>query len=302
MEKLFLFLMIFCSSLLIGGDKFYIWEFTTRDSEMNEHTRNITSEFETALQAMGCLSLLERRRLDKVIQHRDNEKAIIDVESIAPMILNELKTKQARGAIFGELFDDATGGEIRVQVKLQNFSTEIIGMASIRMRRGEIFDGARRDEHMLLLAKRLCGFIPGTASRAGAAKNGANQTLKSSFGDLSVTLESVRMMGNQLVVEYNWVLNGEDSLVSFYAGSNLGTSRAFIQGEEILGKEVKIGSQTGRVIKSQMVVGIRVNGHLRFVPNNMVSDARTVDLLELSGKNKGERFKIQFRDVPITLE
>ena len=159
MNKLLLTILLLSTLSVSGSEKIYVWDFTTRDLQINESTTNLTIEFETALQSVGCLSLIDRRSLDQILQQRASERAIYDLENASPNMLKELKIRNATGVIFGEIYDDKNSGQIRIQVKLQDFTGQIVRISSIRMDRGKISDGISRELYMSTLAKQFCEFF-----------------------------------------------------------------------------------------------------------------------------------------------
>lgn len=92
----------------------YIWEFGTRNGTRDEATRNITHEFETAFIGTQCCTVLERRNYDRLLQQKENEKAVMSIDGITDASVNTLKTLEADVIMFGEVYDDIASGEVKV--------------------------------------------------------------------------------------------------------------------------------------------------------------------------------------------
>ena len=287
-----------------SSEKVYVWGFSTRSSEKNEHTKNLTAEFEVALTKALCLSLLNRREFDQIKAQRDNESAIHSIESIHPDMISALKTSQATGVIFGEVFDDASDGQIRVQVTLQSLASEILGMASVRINRGKISDGESRDAYMSELANDLCKFVPGTYSTPPNQTSGA-PGFQETFGNLTVTLKECRLTGKKLTCSYQ-VVSSEDARLGINSNSTENPrSKVFADGHEMIATMATLGSSSSfnryhseRWANLNLIADIPANATLPF--DFIPQDADTIDVLQISGSYMGTLFQLRFRNIPIT--
>lgn len=123
----------------------YVWNFSTRDSEQDELTTNLTQEFEEALIQSKRFQVLERRKYDRLLAQKDNEKAILNIEGISSTALKNLKANQANAVVFGEMHDDIQSGQIKVTVTIQTFDGKKLDMQSIRFTRGKRFNPESRE-------------------------------------------------------------------------------------------------------------------------------------------------------------
>lgn len=132
----------------------YVWEFSTEDSSIIDLPARLTEEFETALTQVEGLFVLERRRYDRLVAHRANEKAIMKIEEIPQSTLDSLKSLKASIVIFGEVDDDVESGEIKVTVIFQNFDGRKKKW-STRFPRGKRYDAGSREHAMKLLVRKI---------------------------------------------------------------------------------------------------------------------------------------------------
>ena len=157
----------------------YIWDFTSKDSkdpniDMDYITERLTDEFEEALIKSGCYTVLERRKYDRLITHKDNERSILGIEGISSATLDSLKFYQARVVIFGNVFNDIPSDEIKVTVTFQSFSGEKLKIESIRFRRDSVGDATSREKAMEKLVEEIC-------SEKSALKSEEGNTIPGEF-------------------------------------------------------------------------------------------------------------------------
>ena len=134
----------------------YVWDFTSQDSTMDDIVDKLTVEFEEALIKKGCYVVLERRKYDRLISQKDNERSILNIEGISSTTLDSLKFYKAALVIFGEVYDDIESGEIKVTVSFQAFNGEKIKQQSILFRRGLRIDAKSREKEMEKLVEEIC--------------------------------------------------------------------------------------------------------------------------------------------------
>ncbi len=133
----------------------YVWDFTSRDGQKNDLTDNLTEEFEEALINVNRILLLERRKYDRLLAHKANEKAVLDIEKIDTATLDSLKFYQANAIVFGEVHDDIKSGEIKVTTTFQAFYGKMLIKKSIRFTRGKQDDAESREKAMEKLIKKI---------------------------------------------------------------------------------------------------------------------------------------------------
>ena len=168
------FFAVNCSAAHGGQYKLYVWEFGTRDGSRNELTASLTREFEEALMKESCVVVLERRNYDKLMSQKDTEKAIMAIDGISDYSLRNLKTIEASGVIFGEVYDDVQSGEIKVTARVQKFDGQNMAFDSVRLSRGRRFDAASRERSMDELAFSMCSSL--TPEQGPAAQDQDDQT------------------------------------------------------------------------------------------------------------------------------
>jgi hypothetical protein len=150
--------LVLCATGAFGDTpptRVYVWDFNTRDSlEKTDLPNKLTYEFEEALFNCKGFQVLERRRMDRLIDHAKNERSVSQVSS------NDLATLTIRGAqliAFGDVFDDRESGQVKVTVTLENFEGEKKMIVSALMQRGLVNDAASRTKAMKSLVEELCG-------------------------------------------------------------------------------------------------------------------------------------------------
>ena len=131
-----------------------VWDFTTRNGEENQRTRNFTSDFEEALVFYGGVTVLERRNLDRLAVIK-NERAVQDVMQMLGSILDDLKLLRVEQVIFGEVFDDVESGETLITVVLQGLDGETVQIKSVLLRTGLTSDRRYRMDKMKELVEAL---------------------------------------------------------------------------------------------------------------------------------------------------
>jgi hypothetical protein len=151
------FIEITISSQASSSQKFivYAWEFTTSNNEINSLTKSFTNEFEEELIQSKIFTVLERRNFNKLLSHKDNERAILKIEDIPTNTLDSLKFKQANSVIFGEVFDDIESGQVKITATLQKFDGTSVSKNSVDLSRGKRFDAESRREKMKELVEKF---------------------------------------------------------------------------------------------------------------------------------------------------
>jgi hypothetical protein len=119
----------------------------------------VTEEFEESLIKARCLRVIERRRLDRLLAHQEQEKRISNAKSLDPTSRRELTATGADSVVFGTITDDLEGGQFKVAVTLQTLAGEILADTSVRITRGKRFDAEERELRMDELASKLCSSL-----------------------------------------------------------------------------------------------------------------------------------------------
>lgn len=121
--------------------KVYVWEFQSniKDPVLID---NVTDEFETALQATGRYSLIERRLLGRLMNRRANE--VTDMSNLGENDSKLLKGQGAQAVFFGNIFNDVDSGTVRITVTLESFDGSIEWKKAVKMRPPELRDDVVR--------------------------------------------------------------------------------------------------------------------------------------------------------------
>lgn len=133
----------------------YVWEFITSDGQKNDLTRNLTEEFEETLIKCGCFTVLERRDYVRIIDHKDNEKAIAEIESVSTKTLDSLHFYLATIVVFGKVYYDNSSGEIKITLIFQKFDSTK-KMWSTRLKMEKALFPKEREKAMKKLVKEIC--------------------------------------------------------------------------------------------------------------------------------------------------
>lgn len=137
------------------GPNVYVWDFSTRDGEANELTRNLTEEFEEALIQSDCCTVLQRRRYSRILSQKQNEDGVASLLRVVDEQSNNRRILEARVVIFGEVVDDVESGQVRVSVNLEGFSGKIVAKESTHFARGKRIDPESRLAAMTTLVESL---------------------------------------------------------------------------------------------------------------------------------------------------
>ena len=102
------------------------------------------------------MTVLERRRFDRLFKHKLNEAEISSTSEIK----NLMGPIKSDTVCFGEVYHDVESGEIRITVSLEEMlSTKIVVKQSVRFRQGIRFDAESREKMMKKLAEKICETI-----------------------------------------------------------------------------------------------------------------------------------------------
>jgi len=126
----------------------YVWDFSVSDTSIREIGNMLTNDFETELINSGLYTVLERRRYNRVLAHRDQENKITDIQKLPATSMDSLKAIKAGVVIFGEVKDDINSGQYEVTVTFQNLNEVILRKGSILIGRGLIADNQTRKDSM----------------------------------------------------------------------------------------------------------------------------------------------------------
>lgn len=110
----------------------YVWEFSHRNGSVDDYTRSITEDFEEKLiQSRCCEPILQRRYYARLFDQKEIERSVLSVENIPPTLLDQLISLEAKEVVFGEIFEDASSGQIKITVTVESFNSNILDKASI---------------------------------------------------------------------------------------------------------------------------------------------------------------------------
>jgi|GEM_PF-4590467 hypothetical protein len=138
----------------------YVWDFTDRTSlQRTELTDNFTHDFEEALSSCDNYQVLERRRVDRLLEHAKNEQS---TTQLSPTNASILKLQGAQMVVFGEVFDDKESGQLKVSVTFEDFPGNKKLIKSVLIQRGLINDAVSRMSAMQNLVKKICDQKPDT--------------------------------------------------------------------------------------------------------------------------------------------
>ncbi len=133
----------------------YVWDFSVSDASIKKIGAMLTNDFETELINSGLYTVLERRRYNRVLSHRNLENKIADIQNLPPGSVDSLKAIRAGVVIFGEVKDDIDSGVYEVTVTFQNLNEVILRKGSILIGRGLIADNQTRKKFMKDLVDRV---------------------------------------------------------------------------------------------------------------------------------------------------
>ncbi|TMM58023.1 hypothetical protein FEE95_00940 [Maribacter algarum] len=133
----------------------YVWDFSVSDDSIRKIGNQLTNDFETELINSGLYTVLERRRYNRVMAHKNMETEMAEIRSLPLASLDSLRAFQAEVVIFGEVKDDIDSGEYEVIVTFQSLGEVILRKGSILIKRGLIRDNLTRKNAMKKLLDRL---------------------------------------------------------------------------------------------------------------------------------------------------
>lgn len=124
----------------------YVWEFTTRDGERSGLTLSFTEEVEEALIQSECCNIIQRRYYSRLFDQKENELAVLNLSGLPKAAKDGLKSLEANAVVFGEVFDDAQSGQVRISVSIESFEGKILKKASSYLPKFAIVDPSKREE------------------------------------------------------------------------------------------------------------------------------------------------------------
>lgn len=124
----------------------YVWEFTTSLGQKTEATRALTEEFEELLIQSECCTVLQRRHYARLFEQKQNEKAVINLESIPVSTIDGLKALEANSVAFGEVHHDQNSGLVRISFTVESFDGRIIDKGSGHMPLYDLVNPFKRKE------------------------------------------------------------------------------------------------------------------------------------------------------------
>src|SRR5262245_55480542 len=101
--------------------KLYVALFNADRAMDGKTLTSITNDVETALLYSGCVVILERRTLDRLLEQILNERRLSTVRDLGLDATRELRGEGATAVMFGEIDDDVNSGEIIVRAQIEQF-------------------------------------------------------------------------------------------------------------------------------------------------------------------------------------
>lgn len=135
-------------SEILNDSVVYVWDFKVSDASLKEIGNTLTNDFETELIKSGLYTVLERRRYNRVLAHREMENQINEIQKLSESAMDSLRSVKAGAVIFGEVKDDINSGQFEVIVTFQNLNEVILRKGSILISRGLIADNQTRKDAM----------------------------------------------------------------------------------------------------------------------------------------------------------
>lgn len=157
----FVLLICFSSSILSFAQNkdsinVYVWEFTTRDGEINNTTISLTEEFEEVLIQSDCYTILQRRYYSRLFEQKENEKVISGLGNLSESALANLNSLEANTVAFGEVYNDKNSGLVKITVSFESFNGIISNKASTHLPLFELNNPFERNAKMKGLIFKLC--------------------------------------------------------------------------------------------------------------------------------------------------
>jgi uncharacterized protein YcfJ len=286
-------LALFCGTFAVFGQgknlpAVYVWDFTDRTLQKTEQTANFTHDFEVALMQFGGSNyrVIERRQLDRLQGHAENEAKIASMAQLSPEAVATLKTQKAEQVIFGEVYDDVSSGQVSITVTFEDFSGQKKLIKSTLMARGMVNDASSRASAMEKLVKEI-------------AARQVSVNKKESDGFL---FEIVKCSQSDKVVTVDFIVtnNQDDRKIRMDASSG-GTSRLFDDaGNEIAADRVKLANKSdGSYVNHLMVSGLPTK--CQFIFDGDSGKANTIARLEINYVDQeiGKDFRLIFRNIAL---
>lgn len=320
--------LLLASSLLASGSAgaeprsaskpvVYVWLFSAKSESVEDLTDLYTVDFDEALTQTRCLPKLNRMDDATIQLHREGERERVlpSADFLTPRERRLLGDRNVDAVVLGEIRDDTQGGVIRVGVRVNAFSGEDLGAASVTLIRGKVHDSEERKAQMVKLAKNLCADLgfSGSTSEAPPPPNGGDPQpppkpscppQKDQFwGKIRFSLTAARLSGDTLEVDF--VVSNEyptdRSFVLFGGGPVFGhdPSRLFVDRMEYKATGIAFGSESGEWIARNTVpsaAGLTATLSFRGVPRDLTK----LEILELNysdGSNVWKQGTAQFRGV-----
>lgn len=142
----------------------YVVSFSENEPAMKDLSAQLTQEFEGALLRAGCVTLLERRKLDFLLAHRESESGPVlkRLQGIPPTDRANLGLVPATGLIFGTVKSDPESGELVVSAEYDLLDGTKLAVETARMSVGKRFVAQERARLLSTLAEQLCASLQGS--------------------------------------------------------------------------------------------------------------------------------------------
>lgn len=122
----------------------YVWDFSVSHDSLKRFGASFTNDFESQLINLEKYVVLERRRYDRIMAHKDMENEISDMRNISAKSKENLAANKADAVFFGSLVYDGGSGEFELTVMFQDLEGNNLKRANVVFKKGIIDDNANR--------------------------------------------------------------------------------------------------------------------------------------------------------------
>ncbi len=279
-------MVVWCGSALgeeniLNGKRYYVWDFSAGNDDLNDLAILFTDEFEEALINTRLGIPLERRNYAKLFMQKESEIEIASFEMITDSDLDQLKTLQANFVIFGSVQDDVEGGVIKISVSVQAFDSRVLAKESVLLTRGKRFDTESRQKSMDNLANKLA---PG---KAQVKSENPGVPLEIYSAGVSYKLTDVARAGNTITFTFIVTAIDKDLTITLYGYYANRHSRLFDDlGGEYYPDFIHFGKQHSKGgVTADLPMGVPLSAKLIFEKIN--TKAKVFTLLDFASNVKG---------------
>lgn len=160
---LLLFLALLCISPLAFSQPednyqpIFVDYFQSESKSLKEFLPDITNTFESVLINTGCCKTVSRRKLNRLMIQRKNEKFVLSKTE-------DLKMLGAKAFILGEVLDQTNVGQVKLIASLVNLNGEKISSEIVKMDKRDFYS-SKKDSKIAELAQKLSKSIQRKTSK-----------------------------------------------------------------------------------------------------------------------------------------